>query len=192
MSLLTLSCMWGILNSHHSFMFQQHASHALHFCSAAPAFHTCGRSFIASSMGLSIGLPYFCVGMEFLLFKCWMCPDQRRQCLDCRVGVLWMFHHYFPIPLLPLRQYMVTYYFEGNTIVTSRTRVFPKYILKSVFFMSSLVFTIHSFLLWYPLLKNNALGSENISFTCTDESNMRYFFRWGELLFLNSWMLFWF
>jgi len=44
------------------------------------------------------------------------------------------------------------------------------------FFRSSLVFIIYSFLLWYPLLKNNAFGSENISFTCTDESNMKCFF----------------
>jgi len=43
--------------------------------------------------------------------------------------------------------------------------------------MSCLVFTIHSFLLWYPLLKNIALESENVSFTYIDDSNMRYFFR---------------
>ena len=145
--------------------------------------------FLTSSMGLSIGLPYLCVGLNFCSLRIG-CAQKSEE--DCRVFVLCMFHLCLPISVLSLRRFMVAYYIEGNTTVTSRTWVFPKCILKKGVSRSCLVFSVHNFLLWCPLLKNNALGSENISYTCTDESNMRYFFRWGKLLFLNSWMLFWF
>ena len=90
--------------------------------------------FVAFSVVLSSGLPYLCVGMEFLLFKCSMCPEIRG-------GKVWILGWVFFECSTSVRQYQYCHsdnmwslnILKETPLVTLRTWIFLKCVLKRGF-----------------------------------------------------------